>query len=201
MNKEITLSEMVIQLGIDFVVEMNKHIFYLSNLLNLTFDIRFLESETEYIVEESKRVILFINKQNPYIQPLELFRIKTLMVFDDYENMTGKKFGETEFYDSLVNLQLKESLELFSYYYLIYLLDFFNFEIDECKLSKIRDGSLLFEGVKYEFVYKNEAKTVFQYQKVTYILRIFENSDDIKITRIYSGKKFQVDNIKMKDVF
>src|SRR5580704_8776050 len=108
MNKEITLSELVNRIGIDLVLEMNKHIFYLSTLLNITFELRFLESDTEYLVEERERVILFINKKTPYIQPLELFRIRSLVIFDDYETITGKKFGETAFYDSVVELQLKE---------------------------------------------------------------------------------------------
>lgn len=194
------MGELIDKLGDKLITEANEHIEKISTILGLRFNISVDESEWEYCVKENERIILIIDKENLFIRPYEFFRLKTLYIFDEFEHLTSQPFGETKFYDSLVQLQMKENISLFMYYYLIYVFDYFNLEAEESKLSRLKDGNIILDSAKYEWVYKDKEKKEVRYQKVLHVFRLSEKTDKIQISKIYTGHRFETISLKIGDI-
>lgn len=200
MHKELSLEELTDKIGIDCMLEVNRQIEKVSRLLGLTFNIKIFEESIFYIIKDDNRDILYVDKFLLFIKPFEYFRLKSLKVFDDYESNTGNRFGETSFYDNLIQLKVSEKTESFIHYYLIYILDYFNLEADEAKMTKTKDNIVVIHSVKYEFVYKNETRKEINYQKIWLVIRVSLETDEIKVTKIYPAQKYQNIYLKLMDI-
>lgn len=194
------MEELTEIVGIDCMLEVNRQIEKVSHLLGLTFDIKIFEEKTFYAIKDKNRDILYLDKYLLFIKPFEYFRLKALKVFDDYESNTGDKFGDTSFYNNLIQLKISEKTEGFIYYYLIYILDYLNLEVDEAKITRTKDNIIVIHSVKYEFVYKNETRKEINYQKIWLVVRVSLETDEIKITKIYPAQKYQNLHLKILDI-
>lgn len=200
MKKDLTLTQLTDKVGISCMLAINTNVMRISKLLNLSFNLSYVEEDLEYIIKDGDRVILLIDKTLLYIKPFEFFRLKSLKVFDDYEILTNEKFGETIFYNSLIKMQVNDSIDYFIYYCMIYLLDYFNLDANDTKLTKTKDNVVVMNSSKYEFVYDDKEKKTTTYKKVIHLLRVSLNTDEIRLTKIYNGSLVENFHYRIYDI-
>lgn len=197
--RTLSLKELTEQLGIDYIIEIGDHVDKIRQLLNRKLDISFYEYKDNFEVREKDRVILLIDKKFKTIKPVEHFHLRSLKLFDEYITLRYEYFANTEFFNQLIDHQSKRNMSIYFYYYILSVFESFNLESDS-NLIALKDGSYILEGTKYEFVYKDKKKKKFKYEKVNIIIRLKEDSEEIKVTKIYFNKKIEPIVLKLKDL-